>query len=462
MDEPTGELRRVTLIAPKVRLDVALPAGMPVAALLPTLLWHSGAELPDEGSVHGGWGLQRAGDDPLETGSSLAALGVSDGEVLYLRPRQDAMPAAIFDDRAEVIAAALRENARRWTGKHSRSAALTATGVMLLAGVILLAVGEHASLVIAGSAGVVAVATVAGAVAASRAFGDVVVAAVLGAGALPYAFVAGRDAQVALVGSGHVGGAAAFAVGAGVVLVTAAVGFVAVGDPGSLLMAAIAGAFVAAACSLIALFTTPAGGAAAAIVVALSMTPAIAPVAYRMAGLPKPEVAATPDELRSRQDEIRVEETTRRSLVADRIVAALVAATGVVTVVGIAIIMPHGGWSADCLTIVGAVLLFLRARVFAGLVQRAWLIGSGLAAVVFFATFAGPGLGLGWLLTVLGLLAAATVVSAAVAMRYRGEPRRSVRLARVSDLFELCAMIAAVPLALEILRVFSFVRTLGG
>ena len=81
MPSDTGaDTCRVTMVAPRVRIDVALPTTVPLASLLPTLLWHSGEQLAEEGLPHGGWALQRAGDAPLDTAVSVAALGIRGGE----------------------------------------------------------------------------------------------------------------------------------------------------------------------------------------------------------------------------------------------------------------------------------------------------------------------------------------------------------------------------------------------
>src|SRR5215469_13437157 len=145
-----SELCRVTVLAPRIRLDVAVPSDVPLAGLLPTLLLHSGEQRADDVGPPGGWVLQRVGEGPLDTDRSLRALGVGDGDVLYLRPWQSALPAAAYDDTVDAIRTTLRERSRRWTPELSRRAAFTTIGVLLTAAALALAaaggmLGHHAS-----------------------------------------------------------------------------------------------------------------------------------------------------------------------------------------------------------------------------------------------------------------------------------------------------------------------------
>jgi len=61
-----AELSRVTIVAPATRVDLALPANVPLATLLPTLLRYAGEELPDDPAAQAGWVLTRLGGRVLE------------------------------------------------------------------------------------------------------------------------------------------------------------------------------------------------------------------------------------------------------------------------------------------------------------------------------------------------------------------------------------------------------------
>jgi type VII secretion integral membrane protein EccD len=458
-----GDTCRVTMVAPRVRIDVALPATVPLASLLPTLLWHSGEQLAEEGLAHGGWALQRAGDAPLDTAASVAALGIRDGDILYLRPRQEALPTAVYDDAADAIVTTLRDQARHWRPEHGRAAAVAAMGVVLLAGAAMLAGLATPRLAVAGIAAAAAVLALLGAVAASRAFGDVLAGTVLGAGALPYAFLAGLDGTGSGAGPGagwHGATPPEFLAGAAALLVTAAIAAVAVGDPGSMLTGALAVGLIAVGCSLLALVTSGAGAAAVAICLALALTPAIAPVAYRLAGLPRPAVPASAEELRQRGEPLDAAGIAARAMTADRVVTAMVAATAIAAVAGIVIMLTAPGWGGTALAALASCLLPVRARVFAGAAQRAWLTGSGLAGLAVFGAVAAPRLGTAGAAGVLCALAVAVALLASAAMtpgRRVAPPAR-----RLTDLLDLVGTVATIPLALQVLHVFGMARSLGG
>ena len=485
MTEAGGDLCRVTVVAPRMRLDVAVPHEVPLANLLPTLLWHSGEQLAEEGIASGGWALQRAGEGPLDTGQTMAALGVRDGDILYLRTGKGAAPAPVYDDTADAITSTLRDRSKRWARSDSRVSALTAIGVLLVTGALALAraggvlagVGgafghgvappaQSTVLAVALGAAFLAVCALAGAAAASRAFGDAALATVIALGGLPYAFLAGL---LALPANGTFGAdplspaaadtAAGFVVGSTVFLIAAALGVAAVGDAASMVTGAVAVGFAGVTGGLLAVATSSSGAGGALVSLALVATPAIAPIAYRLAKLPKPVVPASPEELRQRPEPSGFADVPRRSVAADRLVGALIGATGVITVAGVAIMLRPGGWAAPLLAAIAAVLLLLRARLFTGIVPRAWLLGSGLAVLVLLVTVqagrwpAGP---------VVAVAVLAAVAAAVVSRSARGGPRPSPPVARVVDIAELIAMIATVPLALEVLGVFHAVRALGG
>ncbi|WP_031110615.1 EsaB/YukD family protein, partial [Streptomyces sp. NRRL S-146] len=96
-DSAVAELCRLTVRAPSVSVDLAVPADVPVADLLPTLLRYVGEEAEEAGLDHAGWVLQRLGDAPLDEETTLGRAGLADGAVLYLRPHTEALPEARLD-----------------------------------------------------------------------------------------------------------------------------------------------------------------------------------------------------------------------------------------------------------------------------------------------------------------------------------------------------------------------------
>ncbi|HEX5741072.1 MAG TPA: EsaB/YukD family protein, partial [Pilimelia sp.] len=105
---PVVGLVRLTVHAPARRLDLTLPAHVPLAELLPELLRHAGDDLADLGERHGGWLLRRATGEPLSPAAHLYAQGVRDGAVVHLVPAGERWPEPEFDDVAEAVAHSAR------------------------------------------------------------------------------------------------------------------------------------------------------------------------------------------------------------------------------------------------------------------------------------------------------------------------------------------------------------------
>jgi hypothetical protein len=110
--------------------------------------------------------------------------------------------------------------------------------------------------------------------------------------------------------------------------------------------------------------------------------------------------------------------------------------------------------------VIAAICLLLRARLFAGLLQRLWLLGAGVAVSLSLAyrltTWFGRPAMLG---SVIVLVIAA---GCAAVWAVRPERRVAAPWARYADLLEFALTVALVPLALELLRVYSGVRSLAG
>src|SRR3954468_18448396 len=110
----TGELCRLVLCGPNSRIELAVPVHVPLAHLLPTLLSRLGGDLATAGLAHGGWVLQRLGGGPPDEALGTAALGLADGDTLYLRPRDDQLPPVDFDDLIDGVATGISNRSDRW------------------------------------------------------------------------------------------------------------------------------------------------------------------------------------------------------------------------------------------------------------------------------------------------------------------------------------------------------------
>src|SRR5215813_4026629 len=112
-------LSRVTIVAPRSRVDLALPSDVPLADLLPVLLNFAGLDAraaasdgrpraesgaSDDAGRRNGWSLSRLGGGELDSSFTPAQLEVRDGELLYLRPRGDEVPVTVFDDLVDALA----------------------------------------------------------------------------------------------------------------------------------------------------------------------------------------------------------------------------------------------------------------------------------------------------------------------------------------------------------------------
>src|SRR3954470_9204852 len=102
MTNTTSDACRLTVVAPSGWIELAVPSDIAIADLLPALVQQAGEHAAEEGLEHSGWVLQRLGDEPLDEDLTPAALGLLDGDTLYLRPpgrpgaarRGPALPAA--------------------------------------------------------------------------------------------------------------------------------------------------------------------------------------------------------------------------------------------------------------------------------------------------------------------------------------------------------------------------------
>jgi type VII secretion integral membrane protein EccD len=126
----TGRLARVTLIAPRCRADLVLPAEEPVGVLLPELLILVG--LGPAGSPHG-YQMSTLTGRVLEPSVSLRGAGVADGALLRVDPVTEAPPAAVLTDVSDELADDLSRRRGRW-GEPARQR--TATVIVTLAALL--------------------------------------------------------------------------------------------------------------------------------------------------------------------------------------------------------------------------------------------------------------------------------------------------------------------------------------
>lgn len=471
----------MTVLGPRVRLDLALPTDLTVAELVPMLCelaGESGARAAGPAQP-GAWCLAAVAGAELPPGGTLAGLGMLDGDLLRLRRRVEAPPPPVFDDPvdavAEVVPAADGSQGpwghlgraqrgeplavRPWNERCRRLAGLTAAGVAAVLAAALLAaargLGPAASPVAAVIAGLAAAGAL-GAAARTRRL-DSVAAALLAAGAVPLAAACGFAAVPGTPGAGHVLLAAVLAAAA------AAVACAVLDTPEPVLVAAVLAATLCALAAMLATFDvgSAAGLAAAAAAVAVGMLPMLPKISVRLAGLPAPVVPTTPEEMLAADAQWQLDvgaDIRHDARLAHVYLGGLVLGAAVVAGAGAALAGTGGLGGAVFASVVVAVLL-LRSRAYATALASGAPLVAGLAAGAALVAGAGSAgsvvLRLGG---AFGLLVAATV---AVALVWTGSGREPSPVARKAvDVAEALLVVATFPLALWVLDLFRAVRGL--
>jgi type VII secretion integral membrane protein EccD len=456
------DLCRVTIVAPRRRIDLSLPADVPLAHMLPTLLRAVGENMADAGLAHSGWALQRLDDAPLDPAQSLGTLKVLDGEVLYFRPRMAQLPEMSFDDVADVIATGIRDRSDRWRPHSTRSAGMWGGAGLLGAGAVALAVSGPSWTVPAAAAAVIALLLLVSGAIMSRAMGDAGAGAVMGYVAVPYAFLAGlltpaRETvpTVLKLGAPHM------LAGFGAATLAAIIGgaVIAEGFPNFLGVALAAVTGTIGAGVVVAMpDTRPAGAAAACVAVVVALTALIPSLAFKLARLPLPAVPSSAEELRSDTGLVNGKAVLARTAIADKFATGLVAGISLVAIGAEVFLAVAGGWMAVTMGLAIALALILRARVFRGRLQRVWMLVAGIAGVAVLALGAieprDPTTTLG---AVVLPLVAATILTVGLGTWLPGN-KPSPFWGRAADILDIIAVVSLIPLALGVLDLYSWIR----
>jgi type VII secretion integral membrane protein EccD len=477
-----ADLCRVTVISPRKRVDLALPAHVPFAELFPGIALYAGLDRAAVAEAPEGWALQRLGQPPFEPPSTPAQAGVADGELLYLRPWSRSLPPAVSDDIADEIAG-VHDGPGRWSPPDSRRVALGVAAAALAAGVVILLRSGPPWTTPALAAGLLAALLLVAGAAVSRAGGDAGAGAVLGCAALPFAFTAGLLAPLRALPLTH---ASPVDLLAGFVLLAAAALVAATTIVRGLAVffgVAVAATFGAAGAALAWLWPGLSAAGAAGLVVtpALALTPLIPAVAFRLARLPLPGIPASAGDLRDdafldgtrpmaaipdgpgadvRDRDGLGLDVRGRAVAADRVVTGAVSSLGLLGG-GAAIVLGlnHGGL-APMLAAALACVLLLRSRVFRGRAQRLWLLIPGYGGLIWLAVAVG-GSSLRAAAPVLLTLVATAAIGVGAGLQRPGH-RPSPFWNRAADIADTALIISLVPLALAVAGVFGLLHGLGG
>ncbi|RKN43031.1 EsaB/YukD family protein [Streptomyces hoynatensis] len=489
---------RIGLAGPAGRADLAVPAGVPLARLMPALLRHAGEEPgPDGGVGHGGWVLRRADGTRLDTAAPLAAQGVGEGDLLFVGRGSDDTTPPLYDDVVEVmgreIRGDLRGDVRRdlrgdfrgdFRGENSAGTAGAAGGAGggggrgsagggLPAAAVRGATGALATLAVLAACAALdaapgalpgwlglatAVCALSFGLLLSRAFGDTragVLASVLAA---PPAMLG----AVRLLGGGTgiLGGATAgqLLLACGVLALIGAVGpLLADGGDGAFAALVTAGPLTATGALVCAVWdVAPARAAAIAAPLALALTTLWPTVAVRLAGIPGPQVAATVEELDALPSQLAYDRLRARIAAARRLLLGMQAGSHLVAGGGAVVLFGSGRLWPGVLGAALTLLMLTRTRLFAGPAQAAvpltcaLLAAGGAAAAYVTGRF-------GETVPMLGVaLPGALLIALAAGLvgLFTGRTRLNPRLSRAIDLLEGTLLLSVVPLCLAVWEVY--------
>jgi type VII secretion integral membrane protein EccD len=466
-DNTVAGLCRLTVRTPHKSIDLAVPADIPVADLLPALLVYGGDDLAESGIDHGGWTLQRLGGEPLDEESTLEALGLRDGETLHLRPRAETLPEVRLDDLVDGIATTMRDRPYGWSPTTSRRVLLGCAIAPLVAVLVILALPgtSAAALTRAAVCAGVGLLLLAGAGSASRAVGDAGAGAALGFMVAPYLALAGW-----LVPGGELSGdrlpevlgarllAASAAAAGGAVLAVAAVAAFASLFLGVAVTAA-AGALAAAV--MLAAGLAPQHAAAVLALAAVVFGAFVPSLSFRLSGLRMPPLPTNAQQLQEGIEPHSPGDVAERAVLADGWMTGLYGAAGVVCAAAVTGMAREIDLSQTITIAVLSALLLLHARGLGNTLQRLMLVAPGLwgGALLVRAHVldSGPD---SRLLLVAALLA---VAAGAAIAAWTVPGRRLVPYwGRAAELLQSATAIALLPLVLWVLGVYGALRALNG
>ncbi|MEU8510593.1 type VII secretion integral membrane protein EccD [Kitasatospora sp. NPDC048722] len=452
-------LCRLRFQAPEAVFELAVPADVPLADLLPAIIGHAGPDLAEAGLEHGGWVLQRLGEEPLDEERSVEALQLHDGDSLYLRRRHEALPPVHFDDLVDGVATGVRERGDTWRPALTRRLALALGLAALAAGWIVLALPGPVAPREAAAAGVAALLLL-GAASASRAMADAGAGTALGAAAVPYLGLAALLLPTGPGGDDLLGArvlAASSAAAGAAVLSLAAVGAAAPLFIGLVLVAALgvlAGALLLlglAADQLVALVS----------VFAVLVGSFVPSVAFRLSGLRLPMLPRNAEELQENIDPVPATAVLPRALVADDYLMALYTAIGTVCAACLTVLPFTDGWAGPAEAGALALLLVLHARAIGSIRQRLVLLLPGVYGGAVLLTRFTAGASPTERLALLGVLVALTAALLVAAWTVPGR-RLLPYWGRIADILHTLTALALLPLALQACGLYQHLRGLGG
>jgi type VII secretion integral membrane protein EccD len=450
----TGTTRRVTVVTPRARVDVALPQQSTFAELVPQLVRLAGAA-GQASADHPGWVLSRLGGAPLALGLSVAAAQIRDGEVLHLTPRERPRGPLLFDDVVDSIAS-VADTTGGWGPSVARRSGLVAAVVLLLAGGLLVQAAASGSVLAPIGTGLLALVLLLGGGALSRAYGDAEAGAAGSLAGVGVALLAGMSVlpphPLFSLSAGPL--AAGFAA----VTVYGVLAAVSVADRLPWFVAITVASGVGAVTTGVVLLagTRPVAAASVAAVLCTALA-AVAPMlALRLTRLPLPRVPEDMEAFRADEQPSLGDEMFGRTSHAQAVLTGLLVALGMVVLAGSVVLSTAGPWEAGLAAVLGLAWI-LRSRSYAGKAQRLVLVGFGVTSLVVAGV---------WLVasgnrTAIFATGCTVVVAAAICLVYATRVARGVRSpywSRLLDVSEFLVLLSLVPFVGMIAGVYEAVR----
>jgi len=461
-----SDVCRITVVGPDKRVDLAVPASTTVAALMPVLVWHTGAAASNEElRADGAFVLQRIGEAPFDPAGTPESLDWLEGEELHLRLAEDPLPELAFDDLADGIATMVNRRGDRWQPEYRRFLflGLSGVGLLLLAAVL----SDRGPILLSAIAGFTLTAVfMLTSVLFARA-GDRPLSLVFGVGGAVFAGLSAMNLfdgvanQLAVNSRSLMVGAAAAAAVAVVLVVAQRLWAEELPYPPMLavLITAIAAIFVLWLRSYFGMSGPAAAGVAAALLFAVII---FAPkIVLRAAQLRGPQLPKTGDELQYDNQPESAADLARRASAADNYLSVATVCVAICLPFLFQIIMGENGWAGWTLVAVYASALLLRARSFLGVWQRVSLtiagtIGYGM--VIMRASHAAtPDVRL------LMLIGLAVLLLLLVLAARRPWPRRLLPIWEfIATVLDVVTALAILPLVLDLLGAYPWARGLFG
>ena len=438
-------LVKVTVTSGTRRVDLVLPAAVPVAELLPELARSVG--LLDGGTVYGGYRLVTQEGRELASDASLTMQGVEDGVVLTVAAGVDDEPPRVYDDVVEAMTDIVERDLQPWEPASGRRTALVAASLLLGLGAVALLVQDGT--LAAAAAALVSLGLVTGAIVLSRAQDEPEVAVAVAVMGAAYGAVAG----LMLAPDGQLFGAPVAAAGAGA-LVAGLVALVGLGEGRTLVIPPVVVGAIFLATGLV--MQAAAFDAAVVLTTSLVVIVIVGSVFPWLAlgatgtGVDQlftvADITADPDEI----DSVDVGADAR---VAHEILVAVSATVGVLLVLIAPLAVSLGVWGT-LVAVVGCLVVMLRTRQYR--VGSEVLVGLvsgivGLASVAVSVLWLHPD----WRPAAAVALAAAGAVLLALTLL---PATPSVRRGRLGDVAETAALVTLPPLLVLASGVFSAVR----